>query len=213
MNNYPEESLNYGYRIPLNSYIRVLHAAPGAPAVDVYVNGNLIAKNLSFEEITSYIPVPPGKYQVEVFPAGEMTTPVISTNITLPALTAMTIAAIGEMPNISLYPIPEVYMPQINPQKSYVRFAHLSPNAPAVDVTLPGGTIVFENVKYQQYTDYMKINPGTYTLQVRPTGTEAAVLTVPDVTFMPGTIYSVYATGLVGGEPPLSAIVVTDSKY
>ena len=40
---------NNSYRaMQMNSYIRVFHASPNAPAVDVYANGNLIVKDLVY---------------------------------------------------------------------------------------------------------------------------------------------------------------------
>jgi len=49
-----------------------------------------------------------------------------------------------------------------------------------------------------------------YTLQVRPTGTSTVVLTVPNVNLKPGMVYTIYAIGLVGKEPDLSALLVMD---
>ena len=34
--------------------MRLLHAAAGAKAIDIYVDGNILATNLDFGEITSY---------------------------------------------------------------------------------------------------------------------------------------------------------------
>lgn len=192
-------------------YIRILHASPDAPAVDVYANNQLIAHRLAYKQFTDYIPVTPGSYTIQVFPAGQRMNPVINTDITVPPSSAFTVAAVGELANIGLLPIPEVYMPNVpmNDQ-TYVRFVHLSPNAPAVDVTLPDGTMAFQNVAYKNYTNYGVTDPGSYTFQVKPTGTDQTVLTISDVNLKPGTIYSVYAVGLVGKQPPLEAILSTD---
>ena len=35
--------------------IRLLHAIPDAPSVDIYANGKLIYSNLSFGKVTDYI--------------------------------------------------------------------------------------------------------------------------------------------------------------
>jgi hypothetical protein len=45
-------------------------------------------------------------------------------------------------------------------------------------------------------------------VEVRPTGTTNAVLTLPNVTFEAGKLYTVIATGLVNGTPALSAIAI-----
>lgn len=196
-----------------DSYVRILHASPDAPPVDIYANGNLIAKNLAYKQLTDYVSVKPGEYIIQVYPAGQKLNPVINTNLTVPPKSSFTIAAVGKLANISLLPIMEVYMPMVDKRGSYIRFAHLSPNAPAVDITLPDGTKLFSDVSYKQYTDYISVAPGNYTLQARPTGSNQVVLTVPNVKLLPGTIYTVYAVGLVGETPPLDAIISVDGEY
>lgn len=193
-----------------NSYIRVLHASPGAPAVDIYVNDNPVVKDLAYKEFSEYLSLLPGKYNLKVFPAGTQANPVINANVTIPAKAAFTVAAIGTLPDISLLPIPEPYMPSFYPGVSYVKFTHLSPDAPAVDITLTDGTKLFSNVKYTEYTNYIGVRPGTYTLQVRPTGSNTAVLTIPNIEFKEGTVDTIYAVGLVEGSPPLEAITSMD---
>lgn len=198
------------------SFIRILHASPDAPAVDIYANNNLIAEGLSYKQLTSYLPILPGNYEIQVYPAGNQTNAVIDTNVTIPQNSAFTVAAAGELSDIGLMPIPEMFMPNMPMgmgNASFVRFVHLSPNAPAVDITLPDGMILFEDVSYTQFTDYLAVNPGTYTLQVRPTGSNQVALTIPDVTLMPGAIYSIFAVGLVGETPPLEAVIAVDGEY
>ena len=202
-----------GPRSASNSYVRVLHASPDAPAVDIYVDGKLIVKNLSYKQLTNYIPVKPGSYKIQIFAAGQQMNPVISTTATIPAQSALTLAAIGTLSNIELMAISEVYMPTNIAQKSFIRFVHLSPNAPAVDIVNDNGTKLFENVSYKTYTNYIAVAPGRYTLMVKPTGTDQTVLTIPNVHLMSGMLYSIYAVGLVGGKPPLEAIISVDGNY
>ncbi|RKD35248.1 DUF4397 domain-containing protein [Lacrimispora algidixylanolytica] len=215
---YTHQGNSYYAVRPMNqmSFIRILHASPDAPAVDVYANGNIIAEGLTYKQLTNYLPIIPGNYQIQVYPTGTNTDPVIDTTVMIPQNSAFTIAAVGRLSDISLLPIPEAYMPHMligMSDNSYVRFVHLSPNAPAVDITLPNGTKLFENVSYQQFSDYIAVNSGNYTLQVRPTGSDQVVLTIPNVNLMPGVIYSIYAVGLVGDQPPLEAIIAVDGEY
>lgn len=196
-----------------DSYVRILHASPDAPPVDIYANGDLIAENLTYSQLTDYVAVKPKEYSIQVYPAGQKTNPVINTNLNVPPKSSFTIAAVDRLSNISLLPIMEVYMPMVDRRSTYVRFAHLSPNAPAVDVTLPNGTKLFSNVSFKKYTDYVNVDPGNYTLQVKPAGNNQIVLTVPNVKLTPGTIYTVYAIGLVGETPPLDAIISVDGDY
>lgn len=201
------------YMMPkMNSNIRVLHASPNAPSVDVYANDNLIIKNLAFKELSQYIPVPSGNYNIKVFPTGVKTNPVIDTNVFVPENTIYNVAAIGELPNISLYPIQEPTSAN-NTGTSCVRFIHLSPNAPAVDIKLADDTIVFSNVPYKSIANYVCVPPGTYTFKVSPAGSNDVVLTVPNVKLEPNNFYTIYAVGLVGESPNLEALLVPEPRF
>ncbi|QZY54512.1 DUF4397 domain-containing protein [Crassaminicella profunda] len=196
---------------PDNSYIRVLHAVPNAPNVDVYANGNLIVQDLAYRQFSPYVPVTPGNYNIEVYPTGKKENPVIDTDVYIPQGTFFNVAAIGELPNISLYPIPEPTTAQ-NFGRPCIRFVHLSPNAPAVDITLSDGRKIFSNISYKDITDYACIPSGTYTFQVRPSGTDDVVLTIPNVELMADNYYTIYAVGLAGETPPLQAIVASEPR-
>lgn len=195
----------------MTSYIRILHASPNAPAVDIYANDNLIVENLAFEKVSPYIQVPSDNYNIVVYPTGKMIDPVINTDVFIPPNTVFNVAAIGTLPNISLYPIPEPSIAQ-DSGKACVRFIHLSPNAPAVDIKLENDTIVFSDVAYKGVTNYVCIPAGTYTFKVSPTGSADVVLTVPDIKFEANVYYTIYAIGLLGESPTLKAILVTEPR-
>lgn len=194
-----------------NSSIRVLHAVPNAPAVDVYANDNIILKNLPYKEVSSYIPVPSGNYNIKVYPTGKRTNPVIDTDVYIPEKSFYTIAAIGQLPDISLYPIQEPVSAN-KTNMACVRFVHLSPNAPAVDIKLPDDTTVFNNIPFKGIASYTCVPSGTYTFMVTPTGTSNVVLTVPDIKLNSGMFYTIYAVGLVGETPTLEALLITEPR-
>ncbi|SHI52361.1 protein of unknown function [Clostridium amylolyticum] len=195
----------------MNSYIRVFHASPNAPAVDVYANGNLLVRNLSYKEVSQYLPVPAGIYNIKVYPSGKMINPVINTTVSIPENSVFNVAAIGTLPNISLYPIPEPIMGKKS-GRPCVRFVHLSPNAPAVDIRLADGTKVFNNVSYEGITDYACVPAGNYTFKVNIAGTDNTALTVPNVKLDNNTYYTIYAVGLVGNSPALEAVLLTEPR-
>ena len=197
--------------MPDNSYVRVLHASPDAPPVDVYANGNIIARNLAYRGFTEYLTVPPGNYNIRVFPAGSTTNPVIDTNVNVPPRSIFTVAAVGRLAEIGLFPVQDPVMP-IPPGRVMLRFVHLSPNAPNVDVVLPNGTPLFSNVGYRQITNYIPVNPGTYTIYVRVAGTNQNVLYVPNIRLSSNRFYTVYAVGLAGGNPPLQVLIPLDGN-
>lgn len=193
------------------TFIRVLHASPDAPAVDVYVNNNLVAKGLRYREFTKYLSLLPGLYNLKVYPSGNTSNTIVDMNVNIPARSIFTAAAIGLMPNISLQLINEPHIQRI-PGKTYVRFAHLSPTAPNVDITLPNGVKLFSDVEYKEVTEYIPVNPGMYSIQARAAGTENIVLRVPRIKLLPNRFYSIYAVGLPGGTPPLQVLIPLDGN-
>jgi len=200
------------YRVsPTTSYLRILHASPKSPAVDVYINDMLKFRNLAYGAFTNYIEVISGNYNVKIYAAGTKTSPVLNKNVFVPPGKIYTVSAIGLLPNIDLLLVPE---PKImNPtNNAYIKFAHLSPNAGAVDIALPNGTILFKNISYKEFTDYIQVPAGTYTLIARPTGTTTTALYIPNVILKPQRFYTVYAIGLINDRPGIQALIPLDGS-
>ncbi|MBU3143484.1 DUF4397 domain-containing protein [Clostridium sp. CF012] len=200
------------YRVtPKTSYLRILHASPKSPAVDVYINDILKFKNLPYADFTDYIEVITGEYNVKIYAAGTTTSPVLSKNLFVPPEKIYTIAAIGLLPNIDLLPVPETKI--MNPADMvYIKFAHLSPNTGPVDIVLPDGKILFKNISYKAFTDYIQVPAGTYTLEARPTGTKTTILYIPNIKLKSQRFYTVYAIGLLKGHPGLQALIPLDGS-
>lgn len=195
-----------------NSYLRVFHASPNAPAVDVYINNSPILKNLAYKQFSEYMPVQGGTYNIKLFPAGTERNPVISKNIFIPSNSIITAAAIGKVDNLNILPIEDKTSIPLTPGKCLVRFVHLSPDAPAVDLTDASGKIIFKDVKYTQVEEYVPFNAGTHSIQLRIAGTDNIVLRVPRVVLRPRRYYTIYAVGLVKGTPPLQVLIPLDGN-
>lgn len=123
----------------------------------------------------------------------------------------LTVAAVGTLSDIGLLVITDVNETR-KPGKAMIRFLHLSPNAPAVDITLPNGTVIFSNISFKHITSYIDVVPMNYTLQVRVAGSSNVVLTVPNVNLTADKYYTVYAIGLVGETPELDALLLLDGE-
>ena len=95
-------------------------------------------------------------------------------------------------------PIPEDSAPAAG--KAHVRFVHLSPNAPAVDVAVASsGAVVFSNKSFKDATAFTPLDAGDYNLDVRVAGTSTVALVLPTITLEAGKIYTVFAKGFLGG--------------
>lgn len=195
------------------SYARLFHAAPGTPAVDVYANGNLVTQGFAYGEITEYVTVNPGAYNIQIFPAGRTANPLICSSLAIVSGTSQTIAGVGEPGKLSLFPIKEVYMPVIDRRSAYVRFANLSPDSSSVDIALSDGTVILSDISFMDYSKYITITPGTYTLLMKPMGSNEVLLTITGLNLMAGTINTIFAIGFMDGDPPLEAVTYPDGMY
>ena len=190
--------------------VRVVHASPDAPPVDVLVDGNRAFAGVAFKGITPYASLAAGAYRVRVVPAGTNQPVVIDTTLELQGGTDYTVVALGKLANIQALPLVDNNTPPPQGQAK-VRFVHASPDAPAVDVAVRGGPVLFSNVAFKGVGDYAAVPAGTYDLEVRPAGTDNVVLSVPGVTLSASTVYTVFAVGLVNGQPPLQALISVDA--
>lgn len=178
-----------------DAMVRVIHASPDAPAVDIFVDGARAIENLAFGEATDYVALPAGEHQVQVAPAGaEATDAVIDATLTLEGGVWYQVAAVGLLAEITAA-VFEVDGSEVDDDKARVRVIHASPDAPGVDVAVADGPVLFENIEFPNGTDYAEVDAGTYDLQVRPTGTEDVALDLPGVEFMGGGIYDIFAIG------------------
>jgi len=189
------------------SYVRVFHASPNGPSIDIYVNGGLAFKNLSFKSFSEYVQLPMGEYKIEVFPAGQKETPILTQNIKLPEKEVITIAAVGNFEDLQLIPYIEGNADNLPENESRVRIIHLSPDAPNVDV-LVDGNLAFKDIGFMDATDYAQLSSGAYNLTVNLADTKDTVLTA-NAELKSQKVYTIY---VVGNPPNLLAIQSLDGS-
>lgn len=190
--------------------VRVVHASPDAPAVDILVNDAPAITNLAFGQISDYASLAPGTYNIKVVPAGATTPVVFEADVPLAEGGDLTVVAKGLLGDGSFGVLPLNDNNKPVADKARVRFVHASPNAPAVDIAVTGGPVLFGDVEFGEVGDYIEVPGGTYDLEVRLAGTTTVVLTLPGIAVANGKTYTAYAIGLVGGTPPLGAALSAD---
>ncbi|MFZ1517003.1 MAG: DUF4397 domain-containing protein, partial [Saprospiraceae bacterium] len=148
------------------SYAKVLvtHASPNAPGVDLLVdNSKQNSSALTFPNNTGYLQVESGTRNIKVNVTGTSTT-VIEANLMLAKDNNYSVIAVDSVSKISAIVLADdLSAPAAG--KAHVRFIHLSPNAPAVDVAVASsGAVVFGNKAFKEYTAFTPLDAGTYNL-------------------------------------------------
>jgi hypothetical protein len=180
-----------------DAQIRIIHASPDAPAVDIWVNGEPAITDLAFGEATGLIPLPGGTYDVAVTPTGAgPESAVIEASLTLEAGAAYEVAAVGYVSQITaqVYPLD---LSALESGSSRVRFVHASPDAPAVNINVNGTPTVLD-LAFPNASDNLTVPAGTYDVDVAVAASGDVVLPVPGVALEAGLVYSVYAIGEAG---------------
>lgn len=195
---------------PATANVLVTHASPDAPGVDLLVDDAVVNSSaLTFPNNTGYLEVEAGTRNVKVNASGTSTT-VIDADLDLMADNDYSVFAIDTLASISALVL-EDDLTAPSAGNAHVRFVHLSPDAPAVDITVPGLTL-FSNTAFGEATAFSPVPAGTYDVSVLVNATGDTALNVPGLTVDDGKIYTVWASGFAGGgTPALGAQVIVNN--
>jgi hypothetical protein len=198
----------------------------GAPAVGPVLQSVGVNAGLSYSNVTGYLPVAAGTYGIRLLAADALTcddalgipdfagvTVSENTNYTV-AATGMVSPAGNDAPFALKAYVDSLAVPagQVS-----VRFIHLSPDTPNVDVGLGSGdsfSPLFSNVSYGSVGgDYLQTAPlAGVTLSARATGSFSDALVLPGVDVPAGAVVTAFAIGNLDGSPAaLQALVCVDN--
>jgi uncharacterized protein (TIGR03382 family) len=205
----------------VNADVRVAHLSPDTPAVDLLAGPAGGAKAVVFDgatypAVTDYVPLPTGSYDFDVVLDSDNSVVGIDVdNFAIDGDTDYTIAAVGLLGGTpGLQALPLVDDNTIDEDNARVRFVHAGSNAPTVDIDAVGVGTVFDDVERFTSGGYISVPGGSYDFNVFLSDDRDAgsVLDLDGIVLENGTVYTVYAIGLVGDTTtPLSALISVDA--
>jgi hypothetical protein len=211
-------SLSVLAQVPANtSWVRVVHAAADAPAVDVLANGSIVFEGLKFKSFTEYTPVPPGSYTFAVNVNGTSTTVMTLGPVNLQGGSAYTFYAFGKLANNNLTLMgtgDDVVAP--GPGSAKIRVVHGASTAPPVDVyaTTPyaplSGAPALSGVPFSLASGFLTVPAGVYHARVTPTGTRTVAIDSGRLAVMGNTIRTVVAVDPSTDGGPFELLVLPD---
>jgi hypothetical protein len=122
--------------LPRTAFIRVLHAVPGAPAVDVYVDGAKVITGAAFKSLSEYLTVPSGKREVKITGTGG-TDALATAQISAKRGGYYTAYAFKDADKIALDSLNESSGKELTEKQARVYVLHLASGVANVDVTTP----------------------------------------------------------------------------
>jgi hypothetical protein len=197
--------------------VRVVHASPDAPNVDVLVNDKVELADVPYKGVSSYLTVnSENDPNFKVNATGTSTT-VIDATPDLQEGSQYTLLAVGELSGAGIEPLlltDDTAAPAAGFVK--VRVLHASPTAPVVDVyvTAPGADIsmlspTLTGVDFKAYSDYLEIPEGDYQIRVTGTTSKTPVYDSGTVPLGAGVTYTIAAVTTTTGLSPISLLVLT----
>jgi len=203
--------------------VRVVHASPDAPAVDIYVDGQMALSGIPFGEYTDYVDLPGGQRTFSVFVAGTNTrvadvTAFLTPNLDYTVL-AMGFATGGKSPSFRLMLLTDFNSEPIE-GFAKVRVIHAAPSAPAVDIywtkpflALRGQLPVLTNVPFGAASNYLTVPTGKaaqYQARVAVAGTQTVAINSGRLILNSQEVRTIIAVDNEGGGAPFRAIVLRD---
>ena len=191
--------------------IRIIHASPGAPEVDVLLDGQPLLQGLAYGTASSYATMTPEEHRLQVVPTGQTAdAAVVDETIDAAPGQAYLLAVFGLLNEIG-GDVYEVDLSEIEPGNARVRLLNFSPDAGDVDLLETGGDEWFGDVGLGEASDYQDLAPGTYSADVRGED-DRVLLTVSELPFEETRVYDVVVLGQIADDSlELQSLVTTVS--
>ncbi|WVE34614.1 DUF4397 domain-containing protein, partial [Priestia megaterium] len=184
-----------------------VHASPDAPAVDIFVDDKALVEGAKFKDVSNSLPLSAGSHKVEVYEAKTKGTKdsIIEATLVVDGGKSYTVAAVNKAENLELQAFTN--NKQGMDGKASLRVAHLSPDAPAVNVGPKGADPLFKDLSFKSISGYQVVNPGSYDLSVS-TADGKEILSLPGTNLQSGKNYTALA---VNTADKLETIVLQDN--
>lgn len=198
---------------------QIVNASAGFGPVDVYVDGSKFFSSLTYPGASGYLPLPEGSHSMN-FPNAGTTTSLFDVNLSTAANINQTLIIYGRPSSLQVFAVQDnLSSPGSN--KAAIRFFHLAPDAPLIDVGSVSGstfTKIFSARSFESATtaatnaSFVSVDPGSYTFQVKVNGAGTTLLTATAQNLEAGKIYTFYLSGISGsGTTPLSFNSITNN--
>jgi hypothetical protein len=193
--------------------IRVVHAAPVVPSLDVYVVysvDTLFFDNIFYSQISEYAPIEPGDRTVKARPA--MTSPkdpsLIEVNAPYNNDQDYTVIVAGSLDSLQYWRLDDDNTNLPGTGSSRLRVVHASAGTPSAEICIGD---VCRTLAFKEDTGYFLMDPGVYTPQVNLNGADPSYIKIPPLVLQDNSIHTVFLVGKRHGEPNLELLYTFDA--
>jgi hypothetical protein len=191
--------------------IRVVNASPGAPNLDVIVDGAPLFTDVAFGSATEYAPIAAGDHQIQFVPTGEGTdAALIDEEKEFDSGAALILAAVNNLSDIELKQY-DVDLDAVDEGKALVRAINVAPDTEGLNVSVTGGDELFSGLDFNDVSDYEDQDPGVYDLDIGRDD-EQPLASATGVEFLEGHVHDLFILGSSEGTELTFLSLVTSTS-
>lgn len=204
--------------------VAIVHASPDAPAVDVYLNGEVAVTALVPNSATPFVELPAGDYLVQIVPTGGTADQTVITvdPLMIEAAKAYEVVALNDLVDVqtgeeelraAVFDVTAYAVPAAASGRpaTRMRIVHAVTGGKAIDAALSADDIatpVVDDLEFGNVGPYLETPAGTYRLTVSATWGET-LLDEPELALAPDSVVTVYVVLGATATTGLDALVVT----
>lgn len=176
--------------------LRFVHGSPGAPNVDVLLDGLPLLENLPFGTVTGYVTFTPGVHRIQIVSEDQPPeAALVDETVDVAPGSAYILGLYGRLNDIggAMYPID---LSEIEPGEARVRLINLGVDTGDIDLLETGGDEWFGNVALGDASSYRTLSEGTYTTDLRNED-DRVLQTLTNLTFQDTRVYNLVVLGQV----------------
>lgn len=211
---FPDGTVTEFNRTP-NARFQLVHNSP-APVLDVYVGNSRLLDGFSFRTATPFADIPANR-DLTIKIAADTSSSAASafTNFPVNFNTGETYVIVAS--GIVGAPGPKAFRLFLKsgarelsavPGSVDAQFFHGSTDAPEVDIRLPGGAVLFDNIQYSEFSGYQSAIAADYKYYLTPFNNNNSILGayIAEWSQHPGEAVTVFASGYYSGVSPAFAL-------
>lgn len=182
------------------AYVSFFHGSPDASELDILVENNRITSQpFKYTNYSGFLNFYTGNRQLR-FTSYNAANALLDTTINFQTSKAYSLFLINEANKLKTLVVQDnIDVPSAG--KALVRLIHLSPDAAEVDLNIDNSSsILFSEISFKEASAFQEVNPGTRTLQLKPTGENDVLINLPDIIIQPDKRYTIVIRGFV--SPP-----------
>ncbi len=181
---------------PQISALSIVNAAPGSPAVNVFIGDNKVSNDLfTFGKDIAYLNAYSGEREVSFF---QGTDKKASGKFNLKDGKFYSLFLAGKWPQIELV-ILQDSLTKPATGKAHVRFVNMGKDAGVLNLGLTNGSTLISQKAYKAGSDFIAVNGNVaYTFVIRNNAALTDTVSIPQVTLEAGRSYTIWAKGAKG---------------